>query len=94
MPSKLGGVRALVGSILILLTLPLLSLQAMKGLSFYGPIKFYFWTHTVVFLLLTLAGAWPSEAPYLVLTRFLAVLYFLFHAALGFLCWLWDLCLS
>ena len=93
-PSKLGGVVSLFGSILILLLLPLLSFQVMKGLSFYGPVKFYFWTHIVVFLLLTQAGAWPSAAPYLVLTRALAILYYLFYVSVGILCWLWDICLS
>jgi len=57
-PSKFGGVIALVCSILVLLTLPHTHKQKMKGLAYYGPVKLLFWLHVVVFILLTAAGAW------------------------------------
>lgn len=41
-PSKLGGVLALVSSIVILMLLPLTHSQSMKGLVYYGPVKFVF----------------------------------------------------
>jgi len=93
-PSKLGGVAALVGSILILMILTITHYQAIKGLVYYGPVKAMFWFHVVVFLLLTAGGSWPVEAPYLILTRILAVLYFRFYALLGLYRFLWDLALS
>lgn len=84
-PVKVGGVLALVSSILILLVLPGLHTQIIKGLSYYGPIKGYFWSHVVVFSLLTAGGHWPIEAPFLLLTRQLTACYFLFYFALGLL---------
>lgn len=94
MPSKLGGVSALLGSILILLLLPLLSFQLMKGLAFYGPVKLFYWSLVVVFVLLTVAGGWPSVDPYLLLTRVLSVLYYSYFMTVGIMCKLWDLSLS
>jgi len=82
-PSKLGGVLALVASILVLLVLCFSHSQAIKGLSYYGPIKGIFWGHVTVFVLLTLGGSWPVEAPFLALSRFLSLLYFSFFALLG-----------
>jgi len=82
-PSKLGGVRALVGSILILMILSITHFQSMKGLAYYGPVKTMFWSHVVTFLLLTAGGTWPVEAPFLLLTRILSLLYFSFYALLG-----------
>jgi len=93
-PSKLGGVRALVGSILILIILTITHFQAMKGLVYYGPVKAAFWFHVVIFLLLTTGGSWPVEAPYLILSRFLSFCYFRFYALLGLYRFLWDLVLS
>jgi len=82
-PSKLGGVLALVGSILILLILTITHFQAIKGLVYYGPVKAMFWFHVAIFFLLTSGGSWPVEAPYTLLTRTLAVLYFSFYVLLG-----------
>jgi len=93
-PSKLGGVSALVVSILILMILTITHFQAIKGLVYYGPVKALFWWHVVVFLLLTAGGSWPVEAPYLTLSRILSVLYFSFYALLGLYRSLWDLALS
>jgi len=93
-PSKLGGVLGLVGSILVLMTLPVTHFQSMKGLCFYGPVKAMFWVHVVTFILLTAGGAWPVESPFLVLTRCLSLLYFSFFAFLGFYRFLWDLVLA
>lgn len=93
-PSKLGGVSALVCSIIILLILTITHYQAIKGLVYYGPVKAMFWFHVVIFLLLTAGGSWPVEAPYLSLTRILSVLYFSFYALLGLYRFLWDLALS
>jgi len=93
-PSKLGGFLALVVSILILLLLSLTHSQLMKGISFYGPVKFTFWLHVVIFFLLTLGGSWPVDTPYLELIRVFSILYFSFYFLLGFWRRLWDTILS
>ena len=89
-PSKLGGVGALVISILILILLSLTHFQSIKGLVYYGPVKAIFWLHVVVFLLLTAGGSWPVETPFLNLTRFLSIWYFSFFVLLGLYRWFWD----
>jgi len=93
-PSKMGGVLALLASILFLLILTITHTQAIKGLTFYGPLKALFWSHVVVFGLLTVGGAWPVEAPYLALSRLLSTLYFSFFGFLVLFRYLWDLALS
>jgi len=93
-PSKLGGVTALVCSIVILTLLTISHFQNIKGLTYYGPVKAMFWVHVVTFTILTAGGSWPVEAPFLFLSRCLSVLYFSFYALLGFYRWLWDRALA
>lgn len=93
-PSKLGGTLALLVSVLILILLSLTHSQLMKGLRFYGPVKFIFWLHVVRFSLLTLGGSWPVDTPYLELTRVVSLHYFSFYFFLGFWRHLWDSLLS
>ena len=88
--SKLGGVLALLASILVLLVLSYTSWHLMKGLTFYGPVKALFWIHVVVFILLTAGGSWPIEDPYLGLSRVLSLLYFSFFPLRSILCYVWD----
>merc|ERR1711931_312001 len=92
--SKLGGVVALVCSVLVLIVLPLLHFSAIKGLTFYGPVKFLFWSHVATFLLLTAAGSWPIVAPFEFLSGCLSVLYFLFFPLLRLGRYLWDCALA
>lgn len=84
----------MLSSILILFLLPFLHTQKIKGLSFYGPVKLYFWTHFTVFVLLSLGGSWPVEVPFVSLSRLLSTLYFLFYIILSLLRHFWDEILS
>jgi len=93
-PSKLGGTLALLCSVLILILLSLTHSQLMKGLSFYGPVKFIYWLHVVRFCLLTLGGTWPVNTPYLEVIRLFSLLYFSFYFLLGVWRHLWDSLLS
>jgi len=81
-------------SILILITLPLLHYQSIKGLAFYGPVKFFFWSFVVCFCFLTLAGSWVVEPPFVRVSRCLTFFYFSFFPALSLLRWFWDFLLS
>jgi len=89
-PSKLGGVLALLSSILALFTLMFRHSQVIKGLCFYGLVKLFFWSFVVVFLMLTAAGSWPAEVPFLLTTRVLSCLYFSFYFFFGSLRALWE----
>merc|ERR1712112_79896 len=55
-PNKLGGVAGLLISILLLLLLPFINKNTLKGNTFYPLRKFMHWTSTLSFLLLTVAG--------------------------------------
>merc|ERR1719187_276901 len=63
-PLKLGGVVAILLSILILTVLPLLPFSSAKSLTFYAPAKFLFWCLITTFGLLTVGGSWPVSEPY------------------------------
>jgi ubiquinol-cytochrome c reductase cytochrome b subunit len=90
-PSKLGGVFALVSAVLSPLLLPLLPASKMKSLSFYGPVKLFFWLFVINFLLLTSAGTWPIVLPYSYLTSLFSVFYFLYFFFIPLLKCAWDL---
>lgn len=78
-PDKLGGVLTMVGSILILLFLPLLgSTTALRSSDFRPVYKLGFWFFIFVFLLLGWLGACPVETPYVLLSQILTGFYFSF----------------
>nr|QBZ38197.1 cytochrome b [Stenocranus matsumurai] len=77
-PNKLGGVVALVSSILIILTLPLLTKQKFKGSNMYLTKKILFWMFVCSFIMLTWIGAKPVEDPYIVTGQVLTIFYFLY----------------
>nr|YP_010449165.1 cytochrome b [Brueelia antiqua]UTT72544.1 cytochrome b [Brueelia antiqua] len=76
-PNKLGGVIALVLSILILVSVPLAKSSVYKASRFSVVVKFLFINHVLIFFLLLWVGAMPVELPYVSLSRFLSLAYFL-----------------
>nr|UYB78377.1 cytochrome b [Ornithodoros hermsi] len=77
-PNKLGGVMALVSSILIIMILPFSSFSMFKAASMNPLKKFTFWIFVNTFILLTFIGACPVEPPFVVLGQILSTTYFLF----------------
>ena len=77
-PNKLGGVVGLFASILFLLTLPFTNKYALKGNAFYPRRKIIHWNFFITFVILTLAGSWPVEEPYVITSRLLSISYFSF----------------
>ena len=77
-PNKLGGVLALVFSILILLILPFNQSSSIKSLSFRPLSKIIFWTFIANFWLLTWIGAQPVEEPFIYLGQISTIIYYLF----------------
>uniref|UniRef100_UPI0030FEC517 cytochrome b n=1 Tax=Neoseiulus chebalingensis TaxID=3061192 RepID=UPI0030FEC517 len=79
-PNKLGGVIALMMSILMLPLLPLLTFQQKYKLGLENKIMFkllfFLWINN--FMYLTLMGAMPIEAPFILLSKFSSMLYFSF----------------
>nr|YP_010535427.1 cytochrome b [Amblyomma tholloni]QLD97062.1 cytochrome b [Amblyomma tholloni]QLD97075.1 cytochrome b [Amblyomma tholloni]UYB78014.1 cytochrome b [Amblyomma tholloni] len=76
-PNKLGGVMALMMSILIILFLPLMMKNKISSLYFSNFKKLNFWILVNLFLLLTYLGAMPIEYPYDSLSKIITLLYFL-----------------
>nr|YP_010872938.1 cytochrome b [Pheidole malinsii]WGV34125.1 cytochrome b [Pheidole malinsii] len=88
-PNKLGGVIALLMSIIILYFLPLMRFT-MNTLSFYPPTQIIFYMFINNFLLLTWAGAQPIEFPYMYISQFLSIMYFSYFILLVPTSTLWD----
>nr|WNE90731.1 cytochrome b [Actornithophilus gracilis] len=74
-PSKLGGVMALLMSILILLLLPLS--QGKNGPYLTKLFQILISFQYLIFLILTWIGALPVESPYLLVGQVFSFLYFL-----------------
>lgn len=75
-PNKLGGVVALLLSILILVILPFWHKRNFRGLAFYPLNKILFWFLVRVVFVLTWIGAKPVEEPYVLIGQLYTVLYF------------------
>nr|UYB77987.1 cytochrome b [Argas sp. San Antonio ARK-2022a] len=77
-PNKLGGVIALLLSILIITILPFSFKSKFKSLAMNPMKKIFFWSFVNIFLILTYIGACPVEAPYINLGQTMTFLYFLY----------------
>nr|YP_010463342.1 cytochrome b [Rusicada privata]UUJ37870.1 cytochrome b [Rusicada privata]WCO87243.1 cytochrome b [Rusicada privata] len=75
-PNKLGGVIALVMSILILIILPFTFNKKIQGIQFYPINQILFWLLVMMIILLTWIGARPVEDPYIITGQLLTIFYF------------------
>nr|UPX88653.1 cytochrome b [Hydraena nigrita] len=89
-PNKLGGVIALVMSILILMIMPFINKKKMQNFSFYPLNKILFWTFLSCIMLLTWIGARPVEDPYILTGQILTIIYFLIYFMNPLLTYFWD----
>lgn len=88
-PNKLGGVIALLSSIIILYFLPLISIK-FNSLTLYPINQYSYWIFLNIFILLTWAGAQPIELPFILIRQILSLCYFIYFIILFFLRNLWD----
>lgn len=75
-PNKLGGVIALVLSILILAILPFIHTSKWKNLSFRPIGKLFYWIFMANFILLTWIGSKPVEEPFILIGQISSIIYF------------------
>lgn len=77
-PHKLGGVIAMLFSILILAGLPWLHSTEIRSSRFRPVYKFFFWTLISCCLLLGWIGGMPVENPYILIGQILSFYYFFY----------------
>nr|WCS91749.1 cytochrome b [Dyscolus oopteroides]WCS92035.1 cytochrome b [Dyscolus oopteroides] len=89
-PNKLGGVIALLMSILILMILPFYSMGKFQSLKFYPINQILFWFFLIIVMLLTWIGMRPVEDPYILTGQILTVLYFIYFIINPLIMKMWD----
>nr|AAQ08451.1 cytochrome b [Betta cf. albimarginata 'Malinau'] len=75
-PNKLGGVLALLASILILMLIPLLHTSKQRSLTFRPLSQFLFWLLIADVAILTWTGGMPVEDPYIIIGQAASFTYF------------------
>nr|YP_010531149.1 cytochrome b [Athalia birmanica]UXW93371.1 cytochrome b [Athalia birmanica] len=93
-PNKLGGVTALILSILILLIMPFYYMKNFKSSTFYPINQILFWILINTMIMLTWIGMSPVDPPYIILGQILTVMYFSFYLINPILTKTWDIMLK
>nr|WNH37651.1 cytochrome b [Lophotus capellei]BBG74551.1 cytochrome b [Lophotus capellei] len=81
-PNKLGGVLALLSSILVLMLVPVLHTSKQRGLTFRPITQFLFWALVADMLILTWIGGMPVEHPFIIIGQVASLLYFMLFLVL------------
>nr|YP_009400050.1 cytochrome b [Nurudea shiraii]ARW70208.1 cytochrome b [Nurudea shiraii] len=90
-PNKLGGVIALLMSILILLILPLLNNKKFLTNKFYPINKIMYWMFIMTFIILTWIGMQPVEYPFIMMGQLFTMIYFSYFILNFYIYKLWDI---
>nr|YP_004221888.1 cytochrome b [Heterotis niloticus]BAJ54206.1 cytochrome b [Heterotis niloticus] len=82
-PNKLGGVLALLFSILILMIVPMLHTSKMQALTFRPLSQILFWALAADMFILTWIGGMPVEYPFITIGQIASILYFMLFLLLA-----------
>nr|YP_010709614.1 cytochrome b [Sosibia ovata]WCS40829.1 cytochrome b [Sosibia ovata] len=88
-PNKLGGVMALMLSMLILLIMPMYK-SNFQSLTFYPINQMTFWLMLMTTAMLTIMGAKPVEDPYIMMSQVLTIMYFSYFLMDNMIKMMWD----
>nr|YP_010315903.1 cytochrome b [Leptocorisa acuta]UNA68640.1 cytochrome b [Leptocorisa acuta]UNA68653.1 cytochrome b [Leptocorisa acuta]UNA68666.1 cytochrome b [Leptocorisa acuta]UNA68679.1 cytochrome b [Leptocorisa acuta]UNA68692.1 cytochrome b [Leptocorisa acuta] len=89
-PNKLGGVVAMILSIIIITILPITNKSKFQTTAFYPLNKMLFWTFITIMILLTWIGARPAEEPFITTGQVLTMMYFSYFIINPLTLMLWD----
>lgn len=89
-PRKIGGVVALLISVVVLYLLPFFIKHRFRGTFFYNLIKFVFWIYVINWILLSWIGACVVEYPYIVMGVYFRIFYFLLYFVFWMVCGIQD----
>nr|WPO01474.1 cytochrome b [Eocanthecona thomsoni] len=89
-PNKLGGVVAMLLSILIIMVPMIINKSKFQGITFYPPSKSLFWGMVTTIILLTWIGARPAEEPYIFTGQVLTLFYFMYFIISPTMTKIWD----
>nr|WAB69877.1 cytochrome b [Osteocephalus leprieurii] len=89
-PNKLGGVLALLFSIMILFLIPILHTSHQRTLAFRPFAKLLFWALVANAMILTWIGGQPVEDPYIIIGQMASVIYFVIFIMLIPALGLWE----
>nr|YP_009643517.1 cytochrome b [Antilochus russus]APO08960.1 cytochrome b [Antilochus russus] len=89
-PNKLGGVIAMISSIIIIMILPFTNKPKFQSMAFYPINKTLFWSYTTTIILLTWIGARPAEEPFILTGQILTVIYFTYFIINPLMIKLWE----
>nr|UYA97835.1 cytochrome b [Megacopta lobata] len=89
-PNKLGGVIAMIMSILIIMMPMITNKSKFQGNKFYPINKILFWMFITVMMLLTWIGARPAEEPFIMVGQMLTTMYFSYFILTPMMMKTWD----
>nr|YP_011004222.1 cytochrome b [Elthusa poutassouiensis]WPS93557.1 cytochrome b [Elthusa poutassouiensis] len=87
-PNKLGGVVALMMSIMVFYIVPFIFVGQGRSMGLSSLSKLMFWSFVTVFFILTWLGACPVEAPYIILGQMMSFMYFMYFFMFSLVCYI------